>query len=282
MQDFSGKTAVVTGAANGIGLELAKVFAEQGMNIVLADIERQRLDSAVSEVTALGVEAIGVVTDVGVSASVESLCKTAVERFGGVQVLCNNAGVYTGGLLWEQTEDDFEWLMRVNQWGIVHGIRHFVPQMIAQGDECHIVNTSSMASMCTLPFAGIYHMTKHAALAVSESLFHELAMMAPQIHVSCLCPELFNTGIAQSGRNRPAELAAENDNEMHRMSMDAITSATAGSQHPRVLAERVLQAIKDDVFYILPPEDNPWSATANSRLEDIRLRRNPTFAPPAI
>lgn len=181
MQDFSSKTAVVTGAANGIGLELAKVFAEQGMNIVLADIERQRLDSAVSEVAALGVEAIGVVTDVGVSASVESLCKTAVERFGSVQVLCNNAGVYTGGLLWEQTEDDFEWLMRVNQWGIVHGIRHFVPQMIAQGDECHIVNTSSMASMCTLPFAGIYHMTKHAALAVSESLFHELAMMAPQI-----------------------------------------------------------------------------------------------------
>ena len=105
MQDFSGKTAVVTGAANGIGLELAKVFAEQGTNIVLADIERQRLDSAVSEVTALGVEAIGVVTDVGVSASVESLCKTAVERFGSVQVLCNNAGVYTGGLLWEQTVD---------------------------------------------------------------------------------------------------------------------------------------------------------------------------------
>ena len=282
MQELKGKTAVVTGAANGIGLELAKIFAEQGMNLVLADIEQHKLDSAVSEVAALGVEAIGVITDVGVGDSVAALCKASVERFGSVQILCNNAGVYTGGLLWEQTEEDFEWLMRVNQWGVVHGIRHFVPQMIAQGDDCHIINTSSMASMCTLPFAGIYHKTKHAALAVSECLFHELAMMAPQIHVSCLCPELFNTGIAQSGRNRPAALAAENDTDMHKMSMEAITSATAGSLHPRVLAERVLQAVKDDAFYILPPEENPWTATANTRLEDIRLRRNPTFAPPAI
>ena len=139
-----------------------------------------------------------------------------------------------------------------------------------------------MASMCTLPFAGIYHMTKHAALALSECLFHELSMTAPQIHVSCLCPELVNTGIATSSRNRPAELAEENITEMQQMSMTAITDATAGSLPPRVLAERVLQAIKDNVFYILPPGDNPWRDTANTRLEDIRLQRNPSFAPPAI
>jgi NAD(P)-dependent dehydrogenase (short-subunit alcohol dehydrogenase family) len=282
MNEFQNKTAVVTGAASGIGLELARVFAEQGMNVVLADIEQPKLNEAVDAVTSLGAEALGVLTDVGSGESVAALCQASVDRFGSVQVLCNNAGVYTGGLLWEQTEDDYEWLIRVNQWGIIHGLRHFVPQMISQGDACHIVNTSSMASMCTLPFAGVYHMTKHAALALSECLFHELAMTAPQISVSCLCPELVNTGIAASARNRPAELAEENITEMQQMSMTAITDATAGSLPPRVLADRVLQAIKDGVFYILPPDDNPWRDTANTRLEDLRLVRNPSFAPPAI
>jgi NAD(P)-dependent dehydrogenase (short-subunit alcohol dehydrogenase family) len=282
MNEFSKKTAVVTGAASGIGLELAKVFAEQGMNVVLADIEQKALAEAVDELSGSGAKVIGVITDVGSGESVAALCRAAVDQFGSIQVLCNNAGVYTGGLLWEQTEDDYEWLIKVNQWGIIHGLRHFVPQMISQDDECHIVNTSSMASMCTLPFAGIYHMTKHAALALSECLFHELAMTAPQINVSCLCPELVNTGIATSSRNRPADLLQENITDMQKMSMTAITDATGGSLPPRVLADRVLQAIKDNVFYILPPGENTWRDTANTRLEDIRLVRNPTFAPPAI
>jgi len=282
MNEFNNKTAVVTGAASGIGLELAKLFAEQGMNVVLADIEQDKLDAAVSTIETLGAQAIGVLTDVGSAESVEALYQAAASRFGSVQVLCNNAGVFTGGHVWEQTVDDYEWLIRVNQWGIIHGLRAFVPHMIAQGDECHIVNTSSMAAMCTLPFSGIYHMTKHAALALTECLYHELSMTAPQIGVSCLCPELVNTGIATSARNRPAELGKENITDMHTLSMTAITDATANSLPPRVLAERVLQAIKDKVFYILPPADNPWRATANSRLEDIQQVRNPTFAPPAI
>lgn len=282
MQEFGSKTAVVTGAASGIGLELAKVFAEQGMNVVLADIEQGRLTEAVAAVNMLGAEAIGVRTDVGSGESVAALLQASINRFGGIQVLCNNAGVYTGGNLWEQTEDDYAWLIRVNQWGVIHGLRSFVPQMISQGDECHIVNTASMAAMCSLPFAGIYHMTKHAVLALSECLYHELSIIAPQVGVSCLCPELVNTGIATASRNRPAELGEENITEMHNMSMTAITDATAGSLPPRVLAERVLQAIKEKVFYILPPEDNPWRETASSRLEDIRLVRNPVLAPPAI
>jgi NAD(P)-dependent dehydrogenase (short-subunit alcohol dehydrogenase family) len=280
MQDFANKTAVVTGAASGIGLALANIFAEQKMNIVLADIEQDKLQDAVSAIEALGVKAVGVVTDVGDSDSVAQLCKTAVESFGSIQILCNNAGVWTGGLLWEQTEEDFEWVMRVNQWGIIHGIRHFLPQMIAQGDECHVVNTASMAGLCTLPFSGIYHMTKHAALALSECLFHDLAMTAPQIKVSCLCPELIDTGIASSKRNRPAELAKENNTEMGAMAQQAITDATRDSLSPRVMAERVLHGIKDDQFYLCPPPDDPWNHPVTSRLNDLRERRNPTLAPP--
>jgi len=282
MKEFGNKTAVVTGAASGIGLELARVFAEQGMNVVLADIEQRSLSQAVDAVSELGARAIGVPTDVGSGDSVAALCRASVERFGSVQVLCNNAGVYTGGQLWEQTEDDYEWLMRVNQWGIIHGLRHFVPQMISQGDDCHIVNTASMAALCTLPFAGIYHMTKHAVLALSECLYHELTMTAPQIAVSCLCPESVDTGIADSSRNRPADLGDENITEMQKMSMTAIADATTGALPPRVLADRVLQAIRDKVFYILPPDGDPWRHAANTRMEDVRLARNPTFAPPAI
>jgi len=282
MQEFQGKTAVVTGAASGIGFELAQLFTEQGMNVVLADIEQQRLDETVATLAASGAKVIGVQTDVGSGESVASLMAACLEHFGSVQILCNNAGVYTGGQLWEQTEHDYEWLMRVNQWGIIHGIRSFVPQMIKQGDACHIVNTASMAALCTLPFAGIYHMTKHAALALSECLYHELSMTAPQIKVSCLCPELVNTGIATSHRNRPGNLGDENPTEMQKMSMDAIRDATANSQSPRVLAERVLQAIKNEQFYVLPPTDNPWRETARVRLEDIGQVRNPSFAPPDV
>ncbi|MFT4520942.1 MAG: NAD(P)-dependent dehydrogenase (short-subunit alcohol dehydrogenase family) [Halioglobus sp.] len=282
MQDFADKTAVVTGAASGIGLALARIFAEQKMNVVLADIEEDKLLGAVSAIEALGVAAIGVVTDVGSSNSVAQLCKTAVDTFGSVQILCNNAGVWTGGLLWEQTEEDFEWLMKVNQWGIIHGIRHFVPQMLLQGDDCHVVNTASMAGLCTLPFSGIYHMTKHAALSLSECLFHDLAMTGPQIKVSCLCPELIDTSIASSGRNRPAGLSKENVTEMQQMAEQAITDATRDSLPPRVMAERVLQGIKNEQFYLCPPVSDPWNYPAESRLNDIRDRRNPTFAPPEI
>lgn len=282
MQDFQGKTAVITGAASGIGFELASQLAERGANIVLADIEQAKLDQALAELQQRGATAIAVATDVGDSDSVAALAAAAQQAFGKVHILCNNAGVYTGGLLWEQTEDDYEWLMRVNQWGIIHGIRHFIPSMIAHGEPCHVVNTASMAAMCTLPYAGIYHMTKHAALALSECLYHELSLTAPQLQVSCLCPELVDTGIGHSHRNRPATLAQENLTEARDMSHTAIADATAGSKPPRVLAERVVQAIIDEQFYILPPEGDPWNDTAASRLDDIRQRRNPSFAPPAI
>ena len=282
MQDFAGKVVIITGAASGIGFALATVFAEQKMKLVLADIEPEALAGAVAKIQALGVEAIGVVTDVGDDASVAALAKEAIEAFGAIHIACNNAGVYAGGLLWEQTEADFEWVMRVNQWGIIHGIRHFVPQMLSQGDECHVINTASMAGMTTLPFAGIYHMTKHAALALSECLFHELAFTAPQVGVSCLCPELIATNIGQSQRNRPAALADTRITESSEMVHQAIIDATDGALSPRVMAERVLQGIIDGTFYLCPPPDNPWRASAQSRMEDCANTQNPRFAAPPI
>lgn len=282
MDNFASKTAVVTGAASGIGFELAKIFAEQGMKVVMADIEEARLEPALAQIQALGTEAIAVVTDVSKAESVENLAQQALQAFGAIHIVCNNAGVYTGGHLWEATLADYQWLMDVNQWGIIHGIRSFVPKMIAQGDECHIVNTASMAAMTTLPFAGIYHMTKHAALALSECLYHELNMTNPQVGVSCLCPELIDTGIAQSERNRPQQLADINETDMRNMAHTAITDATRGSLSPRVMAERVLEGIKNKQFYLMPEKNNPWRDTAEVRLEDILQNRNPSFAPPEI
>ena len=282
MLDLSNSTAVITGAGSGIGYELARLFAEQGARLVLADIEEPALDIALAKLEALGADAVGRVTDVGDNEDVAALLTYAQQCFGNIHILCNNAGVFTGGLLWEQTEDDFEWLLRVNQWGVIHGIRHFIPHMISHGEPCHVVNTASMAALCSLPFAGIYHMTKHAVLALSECLHHELELTAPQIKVSCLCPELVNTDIARSGRNRPANLASENPTEMSAMSHAAITDATANALHPRVLAERIMAGIKQQQFYLLPPADNAWHATANSRWVDIQQRHNPRFVPPQI
>ena len=251
MQDLTGKTAVITGAASGIGFALAQVFAEQGMQLVLADVEVEALEARVTELRAQGAAVLGVVTDVGDDASVAALASAAAEAYGNVHLLCNNAGVYTGGLLWEQTEADFEWVMRVNQWGIIHGIRHFVPAMIAHGQDCHIVNTASMAGLCTLPIAGI-------------------------------CPELADTEIARARRNRPSNLAEENQTAMHEFAHSAISEATSQSKPPRVLAERVLQGVLERQFYLLPPEDDPWIKTAHKRLDDVHAVRNPEFLAPEI
>ncbi len=282
MQNFEDKIAVVTGAASGIGFELSKLFAEQQMKVVLADIEHDELTKAVEKIRASGGEAIGVPTDVGNPGQVDALAKEAIDTFGAIHIACNNAGVYSGGHVWESTIDDFEWLIRVNQWGVINGIRSFIPQMIKQGDPCHLVNVASMAALTAMPYAGIYHMTKHAVIALSECLYHELTLSATQIKVSCVCPELFDTAIAQSHRNRPDQLGNFNASDIRDMAQDAITTATQNSTHPRILAERILQAIKDEQFYVLPDPSDPWRKTAEVRLQDIHESRNPTFAPPDI
>ncbi len=283
MQEFTGKVAVVTGAASGIGRALVEKFADQGMNIVLADIDEGGLQESEKIVQERGVDALCVVTDVTRQASVAELADRSFERFGSVHVLCNNAGVLTGGTCWELPVEDYQWLIGVNTFGVIHGVRSFVPRMIEQDTEGHIVNTASMAGLTTLPFAGAYHLSKHAALAFSECLYHELVQTGTRLRVSALCPELIDTGIHRSERCRPAQFEnASGDAQISpagQLVIDALADGMKNGLDPMVMANRVFDAIVEERFYILA--EDTWRDACNTRLEDIRLGRDPTFAVPS-
>ena len=278
MKDFQGKTAVITGGAAGIGRAMAELFLGKGMNVVIGDIEQSVLDKTVGQLQALG-PCIGVKVDVSSAKEVQALADAAVNAYGGIHIACNNAGVFAGGLLWEESIADYQWQMDVNVWGVVHGIRTFVPIMKAQDAECHVVNTASMAAVTAMPYSGIYHMTKHAVLALSESLYHELSFHAPNVKVSVLCPEAINTGIAKSERNRPDKYAGDiNATDETVMVHQALADSVSAGIGPEVMAQRVYDAIVEERFYIL--SDEAWRDSANVRLDDVRHARNPTFAPP--
>jgi NAD(P)-dependent dehydrogenase (short-subunit alcohol dehydrogenase family) len=282
MNEFRGKTAVITGGASGIGRAMGELFAKQGMNLVLADIEQAALDETVSDLRGEGYNCEGVVTDVSRADEVERLADAAVDRFGDIHIACNNAGVITGGLLWEESLADYQWMMDVNLWGVIHGIRSFVPRMIKQNCDCHIVNTASMAALTALPYTGIYNMTKHAVLAVSETLYHELAFHAPKVKVSALCPGAINTGIAAAERNRPEHYSGEGDiveSGERDLAMQMLVDTIAAGTGPELMAQRVLEAVREERFYILSEED-AWRKTTNARLDDVREGRNPSFTPP--
>jgi len=283
MDDFSNKTAVVTGAASGIGLAMAERFCNEGMSVVLADVEADALEQAVAQLQSQGFNAMGVQTDVSNPDQVEALAEAAYQTHGEVHVLCNNAGVFTGGLLWEESLADYQWSMDVNVWGVINGVRSFVPRMIAQGTDAHIVNTASMAGLTTMPFAGIYHMTKHAVLAYSESLYHELSVTAPHISVSALCPELINTGIANCDRNRPEKYNGAGDvveSDARTLVHDSISAGVSIGLPASEMADRVVNAIREKQFYIL--SNDGWMDSARSRIQDILEGRNPTLAPPTL
>jgi len=278
VKKLRGKVAIVTGAASGIGRALAERFAREKMKVVLADIEEPALVAATRALTARGAKALGVPTDVSSAADVERLAARARDAFGAVHVACNNAGVITGGTLWEAPLADYAWLLDVNVWGVVNGIRAFVPILLEQ-EEGHLVNTASMAGLTSLPFSGIYHMTKHAVVALSECLYHELRVKGSRVGVSVVCPEGVATRIDEASRNRPAEqrgaggLTPEGE-----LVMKALAETVRKGVTPEVIAERTLNAIREDRFYVLP--DGVWRRMAETRCEDVRLGRNPTFSVP--
>ncbi len=278
MQELKDKVAVVTGGASGIGRALGEVFAEQGMRIVLADVEAAALEKTAQEIAESGAEVLPMLTDVRKPEDVEALAQKTLSHFGAVDVVCNNAGVFTAGTTWEEPLEDYEWVMGVNLWGVIHGIRTFVPILLEQQREAHIVNTASMAGLTTLPYAGIYHMTKHAVLALSECLYYELQARGPHVKVSALCPELVATQIDRCERNRPAELAAELDTTEAKVVQRFIREGVKTGLPPRVLAERTLKAIREERFYILA--EDGWRDVCHTRLDDIRAARNPTLSLP--
>jgi NAD(P)-dependent dehydrogenase (short-subunit alcohol dehydrogenase family) len=275
MKDFAGKVAVVTGAASGIGLALAQRFAAARMKVVLADVEQAALADAARAVGATGVETLAVRTDVSKAADVEALAARAVEAFGSVHVLCNNAGVAISGVAWTHTLSDWEWVLGVNLWGVIHGIRVFTPIMLAHGGEGHIVNTASMAGLTSIPGMSVYNVTKHGVVTLSETLHHELAMLGSPLKVSVLCPGFVKTNILDSDRNRPAALADTAPEVLGRAEMDqAVRQLLAAGLPPARVAEVVFDAIRTERFYVFPHPE--WTERIRARMEDIVAGRNPT------
>jgi NAD(P)-dependent dehydrogenase (short-subunit alcohol dehydrogenase family) len=274
MQEFSGKVAVVTGGASGIGLALARRFAREGMRVVIGDVEKPALDQAVEALRATGAEIEGVVTDVSDPEQMQALADAAVARFGGVRVFCNNAGVGGGGLSWELPLSTWEWVIDVDLWGPIHGVRAFLPLLMSQ-PEAHIVNTASVAGLVGVPFMGPYNVAKHGVVALSETLHHELALSAPHVKVSVLCPGWVNTRIAESARNRPAHLQSGDPAEIDGAAI--LQGFLDNGMAPDEVAGKVLDAIREERFWILTHDDEAdfWVDAVNRRARSLEGRTNP-------
>ncbi|MCS5636085.1 MAG: SDR family NAD(P)-dependent oxidoreductase [Myxococcota bacterium] len=283
MKEFAGKVAVVTGAASGIGRALCQRLGALDMKVVMADIEGGALEEVAGALEAAGNTVLPVQTDISQADSVSALAERTVEAFGTAHVLCNNAGVFAAGLSWEAPQSDYDWVFGVNVWGVVHGLRSFVPLMLSHGEEAHIINTASMAAVTTAPFTAPYFMSKAAVFSLSESLYAEMQARASAIGVSVLCPELVDTAIARSERNRPEHLkrkAGEGESSERDLVETAIAASTPTGLDPLALADRAIEAMRENRFYVLAAEGNPWRLACDVRLEDIHLARNPSHAMP--
>ena len=273
MKEFKGKVAVVTGAASGIGRALAEGCVREGMKVVLADVEVETLTRTEESMKAAGATVLAVRTDVSQARDVEALADKTLDAFGAAHLLCNNAGVSTAAAIWESTLAAWEWVMGVNLWGVIHGVRVFVPLMLAQDTECHIVNTASMAGLTSGPGLGVYKVTKHGVVTLSETLYHELAERGAKVHVSVLCPGFVNTRILESARNRPGHLlTAEPHDHPAGARLDTLRQLVPAGMPPGQVADVVFLALRKDLFYIFThPEDKE---AVRTRMEDILQERD--------
>lgn len=278
----AGHTAVITGAASGFGLECARIAAARGMNVVMADVQADALARSAAEIEALGAAVLRVRLDIANAAEVQALADATLQRFDVPHFVFNNAGVGAGGLIWEHTLKDWEWVLGVNLMGVAHGVRIFTPLMLEAaerdpGYRGHIVNTASMAGLLNAPNMGVYNVSKHAVVSMSETLYQDLALVTDQVHAHVLCPYFVPTGIHQSERNRPAEFAAEqppptrSQRIAQAMSDKAVSSGKVSAAQ---VAQFVFDAMDENRFYIY---SHPKSlAGVQVRLEDIMTPRNPS------
>lgn len=277
----AGQTAVITGAAGGFGLEFARLAARKGINLVLTDVQQDALDQAVAELKATGVRVKALRGDVSRAEDVKALAELCMERFGAPHIVINNAGVAHGGLIWEHSQRDWDWVLGVNLFGVIHGVRIFTRLMLeaARNDpswQGHIVNVASMAGLLNSPNMGAYNVSKHAVVSLSETLYHDLSLVTDQVHASVLCPYFVPTGIHQSHRNRPAELRSDAKPTASQMIAQAMSTkaVTSGKVTAAETAQLVFDAIEAGKFYIYT---HPQAlGMVQTRLEDVVQGRNPT------
>ncbi len=279
MNSFKNKVAVITGAASGIGSGIAEYCLSEGMRLVLADIEEEALLKFEEKLRASGGQTIAVTTDISKAGDVETLARKAIDAFGAVDLLFNNAGVGVGRFLWENTLADWQWVLGVNLWGVIYGIRTFVPIMLKQNTDCHIVNTASIEGLWSRPGNGPYQVTKHAVVALSEVLHHELLFLGSKIRVSVLCPGAVNTQILDSWRNRPQELSnpPEEQPEMTpemAEQREIMREIFKSGMQPFEVARHVFKAIREEKFYIFTHPD--LKEHVQRRMDNIMNERNPT------
>lgn len=278
--DFKGKTAVLTGAGSGFGLECARIAAQRGMNVVLVDVQQDALDAAEQEITALGASVLSFKLDVASADEMAAMAAAVFARFGAPHLVFNNAGVGSGGLIWENTLKDWEWVLGVNVMGVVHGLRNFTPMMLAAAEadpawQGHIVNTASMAGLLNAPNMGVYNVSKHAVVSLTETLYQDLQLVTDQVGASVLCPFFVATGIAQSHRNRPDALKAAKPTKSQLIGQ-AMTGKAVGSGKVSAadVAQLVFEAVAANQFYIY---SHPKAIkSVQTRMEDVLQTRNPT------
>ncbi len=279
MKDLAGKVAVVTGSASGMGFAFANRFAEEGMSVVLADIEAEPLAMAEAAVKEKGGKVLAVRTNVLTDDSVEKLADAAFKTFGNVHIVCNNAGVAggSGKPVWEAPQEDWDWVFGVNFWGVLRGVRAFVPRMIENGEEGHIVNTASVAGLLT--GADPYSVSKHGVVCLTEGLYKNFKNLNLKLSASVLCPGWVNTNILDASRNRPEELGKPADptqlpaEAQQRMAM--VRGMVQNGFQPSEVAQMVLDAVLSDTFYIIPAQDY-IAASVETRMKQIIARENPT------
>ncbi len=276
MKDFHGKVAVITGAASGLGRAFAQKGAQLGMKLVLADIDGDAMSDVVESLAATGADVIGLPTDVSDATQVEALARRALDAYGKVHLLFNNAGVGASGLLWEMSANDWSWVLGVNVMGVAHGVRVFTPIMLRQNEPAHIVNTASVAGLISPPSMGIYNASKHAVVSLTETLYHDLRRVGAPVGCSVLCPAFVPTGIAEAERSRPAHWRNESPPTASQLlaGRELRRAVRSGKLSASDIASAAYDAVRADRFYVITHP--AIMASVRARHEEIEQMRAPT------